>query len=409
VRIAVLTGLFPVLWETPFLNQITGLVERGHEVDIYADQPQPGVAAHPDVARLRLLSQVRYPIVLPEPRRQRWAAAARLIQARQGRERRILLHTLNPFVFWRRAASLDQLRRTAAFLPIRPYDICYCPFAQDARASLRLRRLGVLQGKLVVALRGSDISRYVAQRGRRVYRKLFRAGDLFLPVCGAFATRAVSLGCPPARTVVHRTGINLARFPFQARQYNGREPLRLVTVGRLVEKKGIEYALAAVRELSNEGISVQYDIVGDGPLRPDLESLINSLNLSGRVRLHGTHAHALVQEDLAGSHILLAPSVTARDGDEEGIPNVIREAMAVGLPVIATRHSGIPELIEDCISGYLVPERDPAALARRIHQLATHSNEWGPVISAARSKVEEDDIEKLNDRFVALLEGVLKT
>jgi len=403
VRIAVLTGLFPVLWETPFLNQITGLVERGHEVDIYADQPQPGVPAHPDVDRLRLMDRVRYPVRLPGPRRQRWAAAARLIHTHHGHERGVLLRTLNPFVFWHRATSLEQLRRTAAFLPSRRYDICYCPFAQDARKSLRLRRLGVLGGKLVVALRGSDFSRYIAQRGERVYRSLFREGDLFLPVCQAFAARAIGLGCPPSRMVVHRTGINLTRFPFRPRGYDGHEPLRLVTVGRLVEKKGIEYALAAVRKLTDEGMDVKYDIVGDGPLRQDLEGRIELMNLSGRVSLLGSQGHAGVQECLARSHILLAPSVTARDGDQEGIPNVIREGMAVGLPVIGTIHSGIPELIEDGVSGYLVPERDPAALAARIRHLARHAGEWRPLIMAARARVQEDDIDTLNDRFVELL------
>src|SRR5918994_4827924 len=119
MRIALVTGLFPVLWETPFLNQITGLVERGHEVDIYADEAQPGVPAHPDIARLGLLERTRYPRSLPSPRRGRWADAIRLIQGHHGADRAALLRTLNPLVFWKRALSLDQLRRTAPFLPRR--------------------------------------------------------------------------------------------------------------------------------------------------------------------------------------------------------------------------------------------------------------------------------------------------
>jgi colanic acid/amylovoran biosynthesis glycosyltransferase len=265
VRIAVVIQAFPVLSEAPFLNQITGLVERGHQVDIYADQSQPDVPAHPDVARLGLVDRTRYPAVLPRSGRARWAAAIQLIKANRGRNRTALLRTLNPFVFWRRAVSLDQLRRTAPFLPPRPYDVCYCPFAQDARQSLRFRRLGVLEGKLVVALRGADVSRYVARRGKRVYRQLFREGELFLPVCRALADRATSLGCPPSRMVVHHTGINLGRFPFRPRGYQAGEQLRLVSIGRLVEKKGIEYALQGVRELVSDGLDLSYDIGGMDP------------------------------------------------------------------------------------------------------------------------------------------------
>jgi colanic acid/amylovoran/stewartan biosynthesis glycosyltransferase WcaL/AmsK/CpsK len=409
VRIAVVTQAFPVLSEAPFLNQITGLVERGHQVDIYADQSQPDVPAHPDVARLGLVDRTRYPAVLPRSGRARWAAAIQLIKANRGSNRTALLRTLNPFVFWRRAVSLDQLRRTAPFLPPRPYDVCYCPFAQDARQSLRFRRLGVLEGKLVVALRGADVSRYVARRGKRVYRQLFREGELFLPVCRALADRATSLGCPPSRMVVHHTGINLGRFPFRPRGYQAGEQLRLVSIGRLVEKKGIEYALQGVRELVSDGLDLSYDIVGDGPLRRPLESRIQQMGLGGRVRLLGWLGHRQVSEWLDRSHVLLAPSVTADNGDQEGIPNIIREGMAVGLPVIATVHSGIPELIEDGVSGYLVPERDAAALAAGIRHLAGHPAEWRPLTAAARAKVEEDDIEKLNDRFVALLEGVTRS
>jgi colanic acid/amylovoran biosynthesis glycosyltransferase len=406
VRIAVLTGLFPVLWETPFLNQITGLVERGHEVDIYADQPQPGVPAHPDIDRLRLLERTRYRAAPSRSHQFHWSDAVKLIESHRGRDRLTLLRTLNPFVFRQRALSLDQLRRTAPFLPRRPYDICYCPFAQDARRSLRLRRLGVLPGKLVVALRGSDISRYVAQRGKRVYRRLFRKGDLFLPVCEAFARRIVSLGCSPAKIVVHHTGLNLHRFPYRPRQLRNAAALRLITVGRLVEKKGIEYALRAVRQLADDGLNLRYEIVGDGPLKQQLEREVELLGLGGRVRLSGWQTHSQVQEALDRADVLLAPCVTASDGDEEGIPNVLREGMAAGLPVIGTYHSGIPELIEDGVSGYLVPERDSTALADRVRRLATHPEEWLPLTGAARAKVEEDDIDRLNDRLVNLLEGL---
>jgi len=403
VRVAVVTGLFPVLWETPFLNQVTGLVELGHEVDVYADQPQPGVPSHPDIPRLGLLQRTHYPYQLPKSLRRRWPAALRLIQQHSGPDRAALLHSLNPFVFWRRATSLDQLRRTAAFLPRRTYDVCYCPFVQDARKVLRFRKLGLLPGKLVVALRGSDFSRYLKQRGPQVYRRVFTEADLLLPVCEAFATRLRSLGCPPDKVVVHHTGINLERFPFRPRQRPEGE-LRLITVGRLVEKKGISYALRAVRRLCDAGVEASYEVVGEGPLRSRLQQESEQLGLTGRVRFAGMKSHGQVQQALERAHILLAPCVTASDGDEEGIPNVLREGMASGLPVIATYHSGIPELVEDGRTGYLAPEHDSDTLSECVLRLARNPGLWEPLTAAARRRVEEDDIERLNRRFVALLQ-----
>jgi colanic acid/amylovoran biosynthesis glycosyltransferase len=406
MRIAVLTGLFPVLWETPFLNQITGLVELGHEVDIYADQPQPGVPAHPDIERLGLMQRTRYPLPLAKDLGTRFREAFRLILSHRGLERAALLRSLNPFMFWTRALSLDQLRRTAPFLPRRDYDICYCPFAQDARKSLRLRKSGVLRGKLVVALRGSDFSRYLVRRGNQVYGRVFEEADLFLPVCGAFAARLRLLGCPGGKIVVHHTGINLSRFPYRPRARPARE-LRLVTVGRLVEKKGITYSLQAVRRLCDSGLEVSYEIVGDGPLRQQLERESGLLGLFSRVRFRGWQTHTQVQEALDRADVLLAPCITAADGDEEGIPNVLREGMATGLPVISTWHSGIPELIEDGRTGFLVPERDTESLVARVRTLAERPEAWPPLVAAGRARVEQDEIQGLNNRLVLLLGDLL--
>jgi colanic acid/amylovoran biosynthesis glycosyltransferase len=103
------------------------------------------------------------------------------------------------------------------------------------------------------------------------------------------------------------------------------------------------------------------------------------------------------------SHVLVAPSVTASGGDVEGIPNALKEAMALGLPVVATRHGGIAELVDDGVSGFLVPERNPAALAERLGFLLDHPERWEAMGRAGRAKVEaEFDAEPLNDRLVEL-------
>jgi colanic acid/amylovoran biosynthesis glycosyltransferase len=406
LRIAVLASEFPVLSETPFLNQITGLVRRGHAVAILAERHQDGVASHPDIERLGLVA--RYPVALPS--RGRWRAAARLLRARPPAQRRVLLRTLDPFRFWHRAWTLEEFRRAAGVLPGVHYDACYAAFGQDGLRALRLLRSGALGGPLAVAFRGADITKFVAQRGPRVYRRLFRRAALLLPVCDAFARRLEALGAPPGRVVVHRTGIDLARWRWRDRAGEPDAPLRLVSVGRLVEKKGIGYVLEAVRRLRDDGVEVEYEILGDGPLRAALEAQARRLAIEERVRFLGWQSQDQVALALDRAQVLVAASVTAANADEEGIPNVLKEAMAVGLPVVSTANGGIPELVEHEATGLVVPERDPGALAARLAELARHPERRVALARAGRARVERDyDIERLNDRLVTLFTGLSPT
>jgi colanic acid/amylovoran biosynthesis glycosyltransferase len=379
-------------------------------VDIYADAPQPGGPFHPDVTRLGLQSLTRYPLRWPAGRLERWRAAASLIASYRGRDRAALLRTLDPSRFWHRAWALDQLRRTARFLPIRSYDVCYCAFGMDAPHALRLRRLGVLGGAMVVAFRGADTTKYVARRGPRVYARTFREARLLLPVCEFLGRRLVRLGAPPERVVVHRTGIDLRRWPFRERHPAAAGTLRLVSVGRLVEKKGIAHVLRAVRLLAERGVTVEYRVFGDGPLRERLVALAAELGIADRVAFEGRHGQEAVRQGIERSDVLVAASVTAADGDEEGIPNVLKEAMACGLPVVGTRHAGIPELVEDGVSGWLVPERDEGALATVLERLAREPERWPAMGRAGRAKVEREyDIHRLNDQLAGMLETLTRS
>jgi colanic acid/amylovoran biosynthesis glycosyltransferase len=346
----------------------------------------------------------------PAGRLNRWRAAVRLIGSHRGAERRVLLRTLDPARFWHRAWTLDQLRRTARFLPVRPYDVCYCAFGMDAPHALRLRRLGVLGGELVVAFRGADTTKYVARRGQGVYARTFREARLLLPVCDFLGRRLVELGAPPERVVVHRTGIDLRRWPFRERHPSASGDLRLVSVGRLVEKKGIAQVLRALRLLADRGVRARYRVIGDGPLRERLGALALELGVAGQVTFEGRREQEAVREGLEGSDVLVAASVTAGDGDEEGIPNVLKEAMASGMPVVGTTHAGIPELIEHGISGWLVAERDEAELAAALARLAVAPERWPSMGRAGRAKVEREyDIGRLNDRFTGLLETLIRS
>jgi len=261
----------------------------------------------------------------------------------------------------------------------------------------------------VTSFRGYDATKYLRENPQ-AYDHLFRKGDLFLPVSEALATRIIEAGCDRSRVHVHRSGIECARLTYQERKRKGAEPARAIMIGRLVEKKGISYGVRAIARVIASGRAVSCTIIGDGPLRNELEQLIHGLDLGAHVRMSGARSHDEALRLLAQSHILIAPSVTATDGDEEGIPNSVKEGMAMGLPVIATRHAGIPELVDDGVSGFLVPERDIGALVDGLVRLIDHPETWGAMGRAGRRKVESEfDMNKLNDELLALYNGLCET
>jgi colanic acid/amylovoran biosynthesis glycosyltransferase len=142
-----------------------------------------------------------------------------------------------------------------------------------------------------------------------------------------------------------------------------------LTIGRLVEKKGIEYSIRAVAQVRERHPGVAYDIVGDGPLRLQLEALTAELGASSCVKFHGARDGIAVRQLLSRAHIFVLASVTANNGDQEGTPVSLLEAQAAGLPVISTRHSGIPEIAREGETGFLVKERNANELAMRLSQL----------------------------------------
>jgi colanic acid/amylovoran biosynthesis glycosyltransferase len=154
---------------------------------------------------------------------------------------------------------------------------------------------------------------------------------------------------------------------------------------------------------------VTYSIIGDGEERKDLERLAAELGIEKAVRFLGWKTQDELIRIMENAHILIAPSVTAANGAEEGIPNVIKEAMAMGLPVVGSIHGGVPELITHGISGYLVEEKDVDALAERLSFLHDHSEIWSRLGRAGREKVERDfDIHKLNRELEELYRSIIK-
>ena len=278
------------------------------------------------------------------------------------------------------------------------YDVIHCQYGTLGKSWAHLK--DIMDVKLVTSFRGYDLTQFIRENSPAVYEELFQKGDVFLPVCDYFAKRLQELGCPKERIFVHYSGIEVSKFSFRERQIDNRE-IKLFTVSRLVEKKGLEYSIKAVAKIVPQYPAVQYVIAGGGPLRLQLEDLIRELKMDNHIHLAGPLPSEEIRELMNKAHIFILASVTARNGDQEGIPVSLYEAMAMGLPVISTRHSGIPELVEDGVSGFLVPERDIEGLVSKCEYLISHPQLWAEMGRAGRRFIEEHcDNTKLNRKLV---------
>jgi colanic acid/amylovoran biosynthesis glycosyltransferase len=402
VRIAFLVDRFPALSETFILGQITGLIDRGHHVEIFARSCRED-HAHPDVDRYRLRKLTHYWPAVPGHASVRWlkgSALLALVMAKNPRAGKVAMDVRS---YGRDALTMNLAYAAKSHLTKRRYDVVHAHFGENGILGMALGEMGLLSGPLVTSFYGYDLTSYLRHQGPASYSRLFTRGQLFLPLSEDFRRRLARVGCPQDRTTIHRLGIDTTRFGFAARRTASDGVLRLVTVARLVEKKGVEYAIRAVATLIRSGRQVHHTVLGTGPLHESLARLVQDLNLQEHVQLAGAMLQPDVIRILSNAHLLVAPSVVASNGDEEGTPTAIIEGMALGLPVVATNHSGIPELVEDNISGRLVPERDVNALAEAIAHLADHSDRWPGMGEAGRRRVLAlHDIDKLNDSLVEL-------
>ncbi len=227
-------------------------------------------------------------------------------------------------------------------------------------------------GPTVVSFHGMDIMLRDREPGYNDrLRELVQTVPLVLARSESLARRLTELGADPSRIRLNRTGIPLDEFPFVPRSAPTDGAWHLVQAARLIEKKGIDHALQAFATFKKSHPGATFTIAGDGRLRPALEQLATDLDLGESVRFAGFQTQPQLRALYERSHIFIHPSQTTDTLDQEGVPNAMLEAMATGLPVVATHHGGIPEAVTDGRDGYLTPERDATALAASLEKLTT--------------------------------------
>ncbi|GJL56734.1 MAG: colanic acid biosynthesis glycosyltransferase WcaL [Nitrospirales bacterium] len=400
MKIALVVDKFPNRSQTFVMSQITGLIDRDHEVHIHANAKGKPPDVHSDIEKYSQGARAFYLW-----RSGLWSLGS--IGMRVGTL--LLLGVRNVVKSGKVATSLKLFLKGAGLISNGPYDIVHCHFGPRGNIGAALKAAGVIQGKLVTTFYGFDLTSYIEERGPAVYNLLFSRGDLFIAISEKMKNDLIRLGCRPDKIIVHRLGVDLKNFQFRPSiQKKVGERIQILTIGRFVEKKGMEYGLRAFAKVVEKFPQIEYKIVGDGELRDEIDSLVSTLNLDDRLQLLGWKTQEDVAKLLESADIFLAPSVTSANGDQEGTPTVIIEALARGVPVLSTDHAGIPELIQNGKSGFLVPERDVEALSERLEWLINHPEVWEQMGCEGRKQVEKYyDINKLNDQLVNAYECLI--
>lgn len=255
----------------------------------------------------------------------------------------------------------------------------------------------------VVSFHGMDIQPRPEQEGYDAQmQSLLQTVPLVLARSRSLMQGLERLGCPAEKLRLNRTGIPLDQFPFQQRPMPADGSWRFVQACRLIAKKGLTTAIHAFAKFHAKFPAAKYRIAGEGPLKSQIEALIGELRLEGAVELSGFLSQAELADLYARSHIFLHPSEMPPDQNQEGIPNSMLEAMATGLPVLATTHGGIPEAVTHERTGLLVAERDVDALFQAMCQI-TEETDRLYILGQAASRAVRDEFEQ--GKQIEKLEG----
>jgi colanic acid/amylovoran biosynthesis glycosyltransferase len=385
MKILLVAGSFPLLSETFVLYQAIGLARLGSEVTVLSIHRSTDSLHHHAYEishqhlrlvntnlpnRAREVPLFLAPALVRVIRKFGLTAVLKVLSLRNKRE---LIH------------SIERISILAA-LPDDEYDIIYCHFGPNGQVMASLKKILHYHAGLVTVFHGYDMSDYVI-RGEKQYNELFEIGDLFLPICDFWKSKLISIGCPEHKVMTLHLGVDTESIDFTVRQLPQNEPIKFLTVARLITNKGHAVALQALATLDYEWF---YTIVGDGPLNGELQELAISLKIAERVNFVGAQSHDRVLDYMKRSDIVVLSSLTAPNGESEGLPVVLMEAMACGIPVISTRLSGIPELVENYWSGVLVSENSVPELREGFRWLLSHPEEWEGLEQNARKTVERE-------------------
>jgi colanic acid/amylovoran/stewartan biosynthesis glycosyltransferase WcaL/AmsK/CpsK len=245
-----------------------------------------------------------------------------------------------------------------------------------------------LHGRDVTILIGSD--RYNPSWFYYTSRKkqLFDNTTLFLAASTELKELIIEAGCPEEKIVIHRLGIDLELFKKREKDPDGVPTVLMV--GRFVRKKGFSFGIRAFAQVVKKGVDANLLIIGDGPLRENLENLIESLGIEDKVSMPGAKPHGDVVKAMALASVVITPSLVAPNMDRESGLIVAKEAQATGVPVLAHWHGGLPDIVDNGKTGFLFPERDVKGMGEKLELLLKNKRLRKKFGNDARIKMENE-------------------
>lgn len=383
--IAYLGRILPALSETFVIREVAALWQRGLQVDLLSLYPPDPLGIHPEIRDLGLKVATIY-----EPRQPRfWLRHLYYLVTRPQRYSACLWrYVLRP------AGSLKDRLRCAFFFLMAPSAAWSLERQGIAHVHAHFANTPASVALMAAALTGVPFS-FMAHAYDVFVDTLLLPEKLqaakFVATCSYFNVHYLRQHFPEAHTArleVVRYGLDPALYPFRLRRQR-QEPPVILGVGRLVVTKGFHTLVAAMAHLRDQGVAAQCRIIGDGPESAHLQQQIADLQLQDRVQLLGRRLPEETKAAYEQADILVMPSCV-RNNDRDGIPNVLLEAMALGVPVVSTYVSGIPELVRPEETGLLVEPEDPPALAAALIRLLQDPALGPQLASRAREVVEQE-------------------
>lgn len=260
----------------------------------------------------------------------------------------------------------------------------------------------------LVSFHGSDINAWPHRdpANLETYHRMFPRLRRVTVVSGVLGQRLRDLGFTGTIDVIP-AGVNLDRFRYRDPTANGRDP-RLLFVGRIVACKGLETLVSALPLVLRDDRRVRLEVIGDGELRGEAETMARDLGVGDHIEFRGARGHDAVARAMRDADILIVPSRRSHAGEEEGSPVAPKEALAIGLPVVATNIGGIPNIVPPEYRSELVPPDDPSALAAQILKVLNAPGSWCERARTGRSWIEREfDADKLITRLEGVYRAIL--
>lgn len=407
MKVAFIVDKFPAISETFILDQITGLIDMGHDVRVFAKSGGNEKEVHKEITKYRLRKKTYY-FAKVVSRKCICRLKTLALLACSGIKRPLGTYKLLKMLLSHpQGFSHSLCYLTLPFLG-QNFDIIHSHFGPLGLWAVNLKRFGI-KGKLVTTFHGYDVNMYPLTSAHNVYQELFDKGDLFTANTNFTKEQTVKLGCDGNKIEILPVGLNMEKFAFKPKKFEDSQAVRLLTVGRLVEKKGYQYSIRALSLLVNNGLNIIYTIAGDGPLKSKLQSLTQELKIEDRVIFTGAINRDEVLKLYDEAHIFILPCTTAKNGDKEGQALVLQEAQACGLPVVSTFHNGIPDGVLNGKSGFLIEECDVDGLVEKIYKLIDTPGLVEEMGRAGRKFVEDRyDIKLLNKKLEGLYQQLLR-